>query len=272
MADKGTLSGGDLDQTLKDASQNKEQTPDTTDDLDLGSFNNPKEMLKSYKEIQGAFTRMTQENKTLKEKNAELESQAELGGASSFIPETSPGQEPSTTGGDFDPYDPNSFDSRVAQVASSMRISEILEEEHNTNPVEFQERYAFVKMLGAQHPHLARTGAGVKKLFEQADKLRVEAAKKSADKAMAHLFGRELTDEDKTKIRGLIGEHLPESGQTTTSNQTNAGYMPDSTGSVRTGQDVSTKPDLSKEIEEAKKAGDSLRVTELVMQQALEKE
>lgn len=272
MADKGDLSGVDLDKTIKDTNtQNKDQIVDSdTGDVDLGSFKGTKELMQGYKEIQGAFTRTTQENKALKEKLAALESDKDLSDQASFVPDTSPASSSGAAGDDFDPYDPKTFDARVAQVAANQRISEVLAEEHMANPAEFNERYGYVKMLGTQHPNLTQTAAGVKKLFGEADKLRIENAKKSADKAMEHLFGRPLTDEDKTKIRGIIGEGDTQT-QTDTTTKPNAGYMPDSTSSVRTGSDVNTKPDLSAEIEEAKKAGDHVRVTELLMQQALEK-
>lgn len=269
---KDDLSSVDLDSALKNAN-NPDATGDQTGDAKgwPDTLTTDETKLQSYKAIQGMATQKSQENKALKEELATIKREKELGDQTSFVPGD---QTTGHIGGDgetFDPYNEESFDARAARVATEGRIQEVLAEEDLANPGEFQERYGYVKLLGARYPNLTRSAAGIKKLFQEADKLRVENVKKSADKAMAHLFGRELTEEDKTKLRGIIGEEDTPT-QTDTTTKSNAGYMPDSTSSVRTGQDISTKPNLATEIEEAKKAGDHLRVTELLMQQALEKE
>ena len=73
-------------QAAKPDDTKQTDTQDKQDDLDLGQFKNTKDLLKSYKEIQGWATRISQENKAYKDEIAHLKDQVELGRSSTFSP------------------------------------------------------------------------------------------------------------------------------------------------------------------------------------------
>ncbi len=242
----------DLSGVLDDLQKSQEKPPQQAieDKLDLGQFKNPKDMLKSYKEIQAAFTRVTQENKAFKEQMAQLNEQLELtklGG----MQQSQPAYQP--------PADPQQYfqqnediEQRIMRQVSTQRIAEVLEEEAEKNKPEFQERYAYAQMVSREYPNLATTSRGVKKLFELGDKLRSENLRKSAGRALESIFGEPLNDEEITKLRTLVKGDKAIKQRT---DQTNA-YMPDTSTSTKSGQDQNQIPNIDLELNESVKKGD----------------
>ena len=268
MADKNDVSGLPdvdlspvMDQLKTDTSQTTSTPP--ADDLDLGQFKNPKDMLKSYKEIQAAFTKTTQENKQLREAAAKLDAMhAELERLKEereLAAQSAPQYQPQQSQ-DFESAwmeDPQrAIDARVAEQVRIARIQDVIAEEEARDRPSFMERSAYAQRL-AQDPkyvHLGNSPAGVRKLFEIADKLRVEHAKTSARKSLEHIFGEPLTEEQLANMRKLVIGDRP-AGQA--NNKTNSdAYMPDTSTSTATGADQSTGPDYNSMTNEAAEKGD----------------
>ena len=261
---------GPIVKDLESKSQDKEpdKPEDTTatepDELDLGQFKNPKDMLKSYKEIQGAFTRVSQQNKELKEAaeraaqlEAELQSLKEQQELARFqAPSTQPQQQQKSFDDTWMENPEDAIRQKVMESVNLSRIEEILQEEDMKNHDEFQERYAYVNML-AQNPQyagLARTAAGVKKLFELGDKLRVEQLKRNSRKSLEYVFGGPLNDEQLARLKSTVMGDQQTQTQSQKSN-TNA-YMPDIDTSTLTGADQKRSSSYDAEINKAVEAGD----------------
>lgn len=209
--------------------------------LDLGQFKNPKDLLKSYKEIQAAFTRMTQENKSSKEELAALKEQLEL--ARYSVP--NPVLQQQQNGAEDNPY----------KTFNVMRIAEILEEEADKNRAEFQDRYAYAQIVSREYPQLAQTPKGVKKLFEMGDKLRADYLKKNAGKALESIFGEPLGEEEISRLKTLVKGDKSQA-QTQTKQNMNA-YMPDTSTSTRAGTaDQSQTPKYESQIRDGVEKGD----------------
>src|SRR5512139_2440326 len=72
----------DLEKTHQEEQpQQQTQTqvqPQQDQELDLAQFKNPKDLLKGYKEIQAYTTRVSQENKTMKEQLAKINEELEM--------------------------------------------------------------------------------------------------------------------------------------------------------------------------------------------------
>jgi len=239
----------DLSAVVKDIQdQDKDQKVTDTkvgdDKLDLGQFKNPKDMLKSYKEIQAAFTRVTQENKSFKEQMTQLNEQVELAklGAGQSI------QQPQQQQYGYE----EDVDQKVMRLVATQRIAETLEEEAEKNKPEFQERYAYAQMISREYPQLATTSRGVKKLFELGDKLRQDNLRKNAGKALESIFGEPLNEEEINKLRTMVKGDKAIKQRT---DQTNA-YMPDTSTSTKSGSDQSQKPNAELKIKESVKKGD----------------
>jgi len=225
----------------------------TTQDLDLGQFKNPKDLLKSYKEIQGAFTRITQEKKASEQKMKELEEQLELlknNPAQQVYP---PPQVPQKA---FDQQFMENPEAAIVQqiskVVATQRIAEVLEEEADKNKPEFQERYAYAQMVAREYPNLSQSAQGVKKLFQLGDKLRTEQLKKSAGKALESIFGEPLAEEEINRLRTLVKGDK----QAQKLNNTSNAYMPDTSTSIRSGATTDQSRDASLEINESIRKGD----------------
>ena len=226
-------------QTVDTTTQDQAQQPDRNE---LGQFKSKEELLKGYKELQGFSTTTSQENKTLKEKIAQMEREQELSqaGQQTFQP---PGQQQT----DFDNTFVENPQGAIAEQVRLQRVAEILEEEQMKKPDDFQERY----------PNLTKTPAGVKKLFEEADKVRVEQAKTNAHRSFNLLFGVDPTEENIQKFRqamGITGDQTNQTQQQIT--DVGNAYMPDSTSSTRTGADTDTKPNFDQKIQKAVDEGD----------------
>jgi hypothetical protein len=224
----------------------KEETK-STEEYDLGQFKNPKDLLKSYKEIQAAFTRVTQENKSTKAQIAELKDQVELSRAAvSRQP-----QEPQKRFDEAFVENPEAaIQQQITRTVVTSRIAEVLEEEAEKNRDEFNERYAYAQHVAQQYPQLSVTPAGVKKLFQYGDKLRQDNLKKNASKALESIFGEPLAEEEIAKLRKMVkGDKAIKNN-----NQSDA-YMPDTSTSNRSGSD-SNKPDSEHKQKEAAEKGD----------------
>lgn len=217
-------------------------------ELDLGQFKNPKDLLKSYKEIQAAFTRVTQENKLTKQQIGELQEQVELARAAA----NRPPQEPQKRFDEAFVENPEAaINQRIAQTVMTQRIAEILEEESEKSKDDFNERYAYAQQVARQYPQLATSPSGVKKLFQFGDKLRSDALKKNASKALESIFGEPLNDEEISKLRKMVkGDKA-----IAKTNNTSDAYMPDTSTSTRTGTDT-TRPDADHKMREAVEKGD----------------
>jgi hypothetical protein len=242
------------------------QTPAATADreeFDLAQFKNPKELLKGYKEVQGAFTRTTQENKALKDKLAQIEEHLELMKLSQQRPpvqQAMPQQQK-----DFDQMfieNPQAAVEALAQrKAQSMivqsKIQDVLEEESLKNPGEFQERYQYVSALARQYPQLVASQAGVRKLFQLADKTRADHQKKQAYHIVSQVFGQDV---DMEKFRKLV--QRDQTGQTQTTNA----YMPDSSSGGRNIPE-SNAENAEDEVSAAVKKGDPDKVIAALFRQ-----
>ena len=238
-----------------ESNQDKDQKPEVKDEgkpQDWGQFKNrdgslnQEGLLKSYKEIQAAFTRVSQDNKTTREQLAQMNEQVELARLATIqAPQVNP-----QTGEE---------DETIVKY-TTMRISETLEEEAeknkdnlgNVNVSEFNERYAYAQAVSRQYPQLARSARGVKKLFELGDKLRTESLKKNAGKALESIFGGPLTEEENARLVKLIkGDKAIQK----TNNLSNA-YMPDTSTSTKSGSDQNQSPNSELQIKESVEKGD----------------
>jgi hypothetical protein len=229
---------------------------------DLGQFKTAEDLLASYKEIQGAFTKVSQENKALKDGNGSPEKLAELQAELDTMKEQqelSQFQAPQPDGTGPKSFDESwmenpekTIDQRIAEGVALAGINEVLADEDAANPGEFQERYAYVNHL-SQNPKyaaLAKTGAGVKRLFQEADKLREQNLVQSSRKALENVFGEPLDEEHLAKLKKVV---FGDKKQTT--KQTDA-YMPDGSTSTKSAADSDSDQDSNGVIKEAVNKGD----------------
>lgn len=245
----------------KDEPKDDELKIDENGEIDLAQFKNPKDLLKGYKHIQAGFTRLSQENKALKE-------QIETSNNEPTPPVID--NVPGGDGGSFDEsliQDPEAaITDVVTNVIGRTRIAEVLENEAEENPEEFQERYGYVHMLSQnpQYKQYTTTAKGVKYLFQVADKQRSESLKRSAGKALESILGEPLGEETITRLKTLI------KGNSTTTTQQGLGdaYMPDS-ASTKTGKNTDSETDFEAEINDAAGKGDVDSTIDAVFKQAL---
>lgn len=225
---------------------------------------NQEALLKSYREIQGYTTKVSQENKQYGEQLQQLKEQLE-------ILRLSQGPVPPqavTPGKDFDSLfidNPQGAVESVAeqkarQIFLQTQIESVLAEEQVKNPNEFNERYNFAMALKNQFPQLTRSAAGVKKLFEIADNARKEELKRQSYRAVQVLFG---DDVDLEKLKALA-KKTPSS----TATNPNLAYMPDTTHGTRTDAGTRT-PQIGAMIDEAVQKGDADRVIQELFKQTL---
>lgn len=238
---------------------------ENADDVDWGQFKNPKNLLKSYKEIQGFTTRVSQENKQLKEELERIREEKEIARLS-----TQPIQQ---TGGKtfeelFIENPEQAISIKAAQMANTQRIAEILEDEETSNPEEFNERIAYVKMFAGnqQYAALSNSPKGVKKLFSLADNYRKTVTEKKAHESLKVLFGEDV---DLNKLKDLIKKEGVTVVQPNAQADNNA-YMPDMTGSTKTGAFTDQKKNQLKTFkDDALKRGDAEAVAGAILREAL---
>jgi hypothetical protein len=240
-------------QTQETIPVTEQQTPQA-EEFDLAQFKTPEELLKGYKNVQGAFTRTSQENKALKEQIDQIQAQQreymELMRLSQMAPQQ-PQQAPQK---DFEQLfieDPKKAVAVLAhEQAQSMllqsKVQDVLEEESLKAPEEFGERYNYAKYVSKQFPQLVTSSAGVRKLFQIGDKLRAEAQQKQARQLVSKVFG---DDADFEKFKQLIKKDTSP-GQI----QTNNAYMPDTISGRNNSEPAPFNVDM--EIDAAVKKGD----------------
>lgn len=191
---------------------------------DLAQFKNPKDMLKSYKEIQSFTTKVSQENKALKEQLAQYQESLEIQRLQA-IPQAQT-QQTKKFDEQFIEDPEKAVEFAVERKLQTARVADVLEQEESKNPQEFQERYAYAMRLRQYYPALARSPQGVSKLFDLADRYRTEEMKKNAERSIKLLLGE---DADIEKFRRLVAKEQQAAPQ----NNNNA-YMPDTSTGIRT--------------------------------------
>ena len=205
--------------------ENQEQ--DTTQETETPTpaegdqtFKTFEDALEGYKNIQGAYTKATQENKELRGEMAEVREQVQL----MQMNQPAPAQQAQPVQDFETQYIQNpeqaitqTVDQRVSEGVKQATIAATLDEISLENPAEFQERYAFAQSLSNQYPQLTNSSAGVKKLFAMGDKLRTESLRKNAQKSIDLMYG----DGASEKIQGLLNVAPP------VTQNTNNAYMPD---------------------------------------------
>ncbi len=219
---------------------------------ELGQFKSSEDLSKAYKELQGFATRTAQENKAFKEEMASLRENMELLKYSRPV-QPPPQQQP---GKDFDSMFIENPQQAVAKVASqevqrqmqTIRIAEVLDEEHDKNPQEYQERFAYANQLGNQYPQLTSTSAGVKKLFKMADESRKVDYQKRGMAFVKAVIGEDV---DFESFKAALRKDKPPQAI-----HTNNAYMPDTTTSNRTGPETEKITSHEAEIQAAVKKGD----------------
>ena len=256
------------DEPTPDAPNPDAPKPDATD---LGQFKTPEDMLKGYKEIQGAFTRTTQELKELKEANAKLKEDADM--AQYAAPQNY--QQTQVQTEDFDSLlaeDPRKAIETVNTATyKQMRIAETLEELQEENKAAFQGRYNHAQMLSQnpQYAHLAGSAVGVRKLFKLGDELMEQETKKNASQALEAILGGPVDDQKIAKLREVLGTGTQQKQKQST--QLSDVYMPDTSDTYRPGPE--TQVDKSKEFDDktrkAVKEGDIDGVIEAAFGKAL---
>lgn len=250
------------------AQQNQEpivdQQPSGEPEIDLAQFKNPKDLLKGYKEVQGAFTRTSQENKALKDQLSQINERLEM----SALQQPLPVQQQARSFDEMFVENPEkAIDIAVEQKLHFARIADVLESEANKNPqdpAEFQERYAAAMHVRQFYPQLTQSAAGVKKLFELGDRLRIENAKKNAERMIKMTFGEDV---DVAKFRNMIKKDNTPTDSSKINK--NLAYMPDTSGSgIRTGADTG-KTNIDTQIQDAAGRGDVDAVIGNIFQKVL---
>ncbi|MCP4597068.1 hypothetical protein [Neptuniibacter sp.] len=225
---------------------------------DLGQFKTADALLEGYKNVQSFSTKVSQENKGLTEANEELQAKIdELEENQRMSYSTT--QSTDTTPEDFSEAfyaDPErAVTSKAMEAARLTRIEEVLEEIKldSKNIKDFNEKYAWAKHAATLNPNLGSSAAGVKKLFEEGEKLKKQQVKEGSMQALGYLLGETPNDEQLAKLRELMG-----AGKTTeTKTQNNNAYMPEVDSSTVAGRDVDRKPNTSATIAEAVEKGDA---------------
>ncbi len=212
---------------------------------ELGQFKSKEELLKGYKEIQGFSTKVSQENKLLKEQIAQFQEYLEM----QKLQTVKPVQQPEKKFDEQFIEDPEkAVEYAVEKKLQTARVADVLENEESKNPSEFQERYGYAMRLRQYYPQLAASPQGVRKLFELGDRYRQEEMKKNAERSIRLLLGE---DADIEKFKVLIAKDK----QPENKGKSNLAYMPDTSSGIR--------PDVGKtsnahdaQINEAMQKGD----------------
>jgi len=228
---------------LKAKAQDK--APAKEEGSDLAQFKDPQALLEGYKNVQSYSTKVSQENKELQARLAEIEEKQRLMAHAQPMPKVT-----ETNFGDRFYEDPQGAISQEVQSAVvKARITEVLEEEDLKDTENFQERYQWAMMAKQISPQLGGTPAGVRMLFKEGDKLKKASLKKNAIASLEHVFGEALTEEELITLRELV------KGKKKTTTNLNA-YMPDIDSSTKTGADTDQKIDIDSHITNAERSGD----------------
>jgi hypothetical protein len=191
---------------------------------DLAQFKTPKDMLKSYKEIQSFTTKVSQENKALKEQLAQMQESLEIQRLQATPQPTAQQQKKFDEQFIEDPE--KAVEYAVEKKLQTARVADVLAEEEIKSPAEFQERYAYAMRLRQAYPQLVASPQGVRKLFELGDRYRTAEMKKNAERSIRLLLG---DDADIEKFKQLIAKDKQPDGKT----NNNHAYMPDTSSGIR---------------------------------------
>ena len=232
------------DSTQREPQQQQQQPQQQRNEF--GQFKSPEEVLKGYKEVQSFATKVSQENKALKEQMQSLNVQIELARLSqqqTYYPQQQQQQQQQEP----------TLEQNIDRIVAVHEIANVLEEQAEANRAEFQERYAYAQMVSREYPQLATTRRGVTKLFQLGDKLRADYLKKNASRALESILGSPLGEEEINKLRTLVkGDKAIMQNQQFNSNA----YMPDTSTSTRSGSEMNRNPNLDVDINESVKQGD----------------
>lgn len=227
-----------------------------------------KDLLKSYKEIQGFTTKVSQENAQYKEEMAKMREQLEVMQFQRQAPQQP--QQPQDWNQMFIDNPEQAIAMKANEIATTRMISDVIMEEQLANPQEFNTRLAYVKNLSMtpQLAPLANSAKGVKKLFEIADKQRSTDLQRNAREAAKMLFGEDV---DIEALKAVVKKDKEQSNSQTNNLNLNA-YMPDTSTSNRTGMNMnSANADIQRQIQEATQKGDVSAVTRLTLMGSLNK-
>jgi len=258
------------------ATDGQAPTQTMSDEEVLAQFKSTKDLLKSYKEIQGFTTRVSQENKAkdavigeLQTKLNALQEEIEL---RSYQGPARPGAPAKSFEELFIENPEQAITVKAMEIANTQRITEVLDEKRAENPQDFQERVAYVQMLAQQpqYAQLSHSPKGVQKLFEIADKTRTDMTKRKAHESLKVIFGEDV---DLEKLRAIVrgdgGQQPPVNGANNPQLNRNA-YMPDTSTSTRTGADINARMNNIQALkEEAVKKGDPSAVAGAMVREAL---
>jgi len=239
----------DLEKTAsqKEIPQQQQQQQPQQQRNEFGQFKSPEEVLKGYKEVQSFATKVSQENKTLKEQLQSMQEQIELARLSQQQQTYYPQQQQQMS------QQEPTLEQNIDRIVAVREISNVLEEEAEKNRAEFQERYAYAQMVSREYPQLATSRRGVQKLFQLGDKLRQDNLKKNASRALESILGSPLGEEEINKLRTMVkGDKAIPLNQQFNSNA----YMPDTSTSTKSGSDQNRNPNVELEIDESAKKGD----------------
>jgi hypothetical protein len=143
------------------------------------------------------------------------------------------------------------IESLAERKAQSMlmqsKIQDVLEEESLKSPQEFNERYGYAKLVSQQYPQLVTSTAGVRKLFQLGDKLRMDEQKSSALKAVKAVFG---DDVDFERMKTLLKKDTVPGV-----NNNNNAYMPDTSNTGGNKSESNPVVNIDAEINEAVSKG-----------------
>lgn len=285
--DKGQSGTG---QVQEPPAQQQVQTPPSTpdagqvEDADLAgilkTFTTPdgkvntKDLLKSYKEIQGFTTRVSQENKDkakvieeLQTKFNQLQEEAEL---RRYQAPATPHTQQKSFEEMFLDNPEQAITAKAMEIANTQRITEVLEEKRYENPDDFPERMGYVNMLvqNPQYAQLQYSPKGVAKLFEIADKTRAQMLTRKAHESLKVIFGEDVDlDALKALVKGSGGAVPPVNQIKPQQTFANA-YMPDTSTSTRTGADLNMNQ-IETIKQEALKNGDPSAVAGALLKEAL---
>lgn len=233
----------------------------------LAQFKDAESVLQAYKEIQGAFTRVSQENKALKEqigkgggdseKVAQLEAQlnAMREEAELMRLQSQPSAQNTRQNRSFDESwmesPEKTIDERVQAQVAIARINDVLLEEEMKNPVEYPQRYREADALATRYPQLAKTPQGVRKLFALADDIRNKSMQEISKKTLGYILGENPTEEKLAKFKKLF-----ETEEDKKTKQDNNAYMPEGSPSNRSSNADTSAARKQHEINEAARKGD----------------
>ena len=246
-----------IDDLQKDQQQQRQDQPPQKEGF--GQFKTAEDVLKSYKEVQGYATKVSQENKTLKEQMASLQEQfeiAKLGQTTQQVYQ----QQPQYAGGE------EPIEVKIQKAVLIQGMEGVLEEEAEKDRQSFQERYAYAQAVAREYPQLATSTRGVKKLFELGDKLMKTQREKNASKALESIFGGPLDEEGITRLRTLVmGDKAIQQNKQFNQNA----YMPDTSTSTRSGSEMNRNQNYDTDIKESVKLGDVDGVIGAIFKKAL---